>query len=599
MLKTHNCGELRAEQAGQDVLLAGWVHRRRDHGGLIFIDLRDRSGIVQVTGNPALDAAAAEALSHVRGEFVLQVRGTVQRRPAGLANPRMATGEVEVFAHEVEVLNAAKTPPFPIESDGKDIAEALRLKHRYLDLRRERLRDNLLLRHRFVKFIRDYMDGRGFAEIETPILFKSTPEGAREYLVPSRLHAGMFYALPQSPQQFKQLLMIAGMERYFQIARCFRDEDQRGHRQPEFTQLDIEMSFVEREDILELIETLITRFVAQHVPGKRLISSPFRRLTFDEVMARYGTDKPDLRFGMELTDVTDLAPASGFAVFAQAAEAGGRVKGVVAPGCGAYTRKQLDELTELAKTNGAKGLVTLAVETGGSVRGPAAKFLTAESVAALLQRLGAHEGDLLLLVADQAATVANVLGELRLELGTRLKLADPQVLAFAWVIDFPIFNWEEGGWKPSHHMFTAPRPSDIGLLDSEPGAVKSQQYDLVCNGYEVGGGSIRIHQRALQEKIFGLIGIDEEDARQKFGYMMEAFEYGTPPHGGIALGVDRVTALFCDEPNIREVIAFPKTQQATDLMAGAPSPVLARQLEDLHVRVAPPEAGATDGASGE
>jgi aspartyl-tRNA synthetase len=592
MLKTDQCGALRAADAGREVVIAGWVHRRRDHGGLMFVDLRDRSGIVQVVGSPETSQAAADALAAVRGEYVLRVTGTVRPRPEGLENPRMPTGAVEVAARAVEVLNPARTPPFPIESDGRDIVEALRFKHRYLDLRRERMRDNLLLRHRFVKFIRDYMDARGFAEIETPILFKSTPEGAREYLVPSRLHAGEFYALPQSPQQFKQLLMVAGLERYFQIARCFRDEDQRGHRQPEFTQLDIEVSFVEREDILQLVEVLLTEFVAAHVPAKRLLAQPFPRLTYADVMARYGTDKPDLRFGLELVDVTDLAAASGFGVFSQAAEAGGLVKGLLAPGCGGYTRKQIDELTERAKALGARGLVTLAVEANGSLRGPAAKFLTTEAMAALPARLGASPGDLLLFVADQADAVANVLGELRLELGQRLNLADPAVLAFAWVVDFPLFKWEDGRWNPSHHLFTAPQPQDLALLERAPGEVKSLQYDLVCNGYEVAGGSIRIHQRALQERIFGLIGLSPDEARHKFGYMMEAFEYGTPPHGGIASGIDRVTALFCDEPNIREVIAFPKTQQATDLMAGAPSPVQPGQLAELHVQVVLPEGEA-------
>jgi aspartyl-tRNA synthetase len=598
MLKTRNCGDLRAGDVGRTVVLAGWVYRRRDHGGLIFIDLRDRAGVVQVTGNPERSAEVAEALGRVRLEYVLRVWGTVQRRPAGLENPRMATGEIEVVAERVELLNAAKATPFPIEGDGRDIAETLRFKHRYLDLRRERMRDNLLLRGRFTKFIRDYLVARDFVEVETPILFKSTPEGAREYLVPSRMHAGMFYALPQSPQQFKQLLMVAGIERYFQIARCFRDEDQRGHRQPEFTQLDIEVSFVEREDILNLVEGLLTEFVGKHLPARRLLTSPFQRLAYDEVMDRYGTDKPDLRFGMELRDATDLAAASGFGVFRQAAEAGGRVKGIVAPGCGGYTRKQLDELTAMAKAGGAQGLVTLAIEAGGTLRGPAAKFLSPAASAALCARLGAAEGDLMLLVAGEWEMAATVLGELRLELGTRLKLADPDVLAFAWVLDFPLFKWEEGRWNPSHHMFTAPRPEDLPLLESAPGKVKSQQYDLVCNGYEVAGGSIRIHQRPLQEQIFALIGIEPEEALRKFGYMMEAFEYGTPPHGGIAPGVDRLVALFAGEPSIREVIAFPKTQQATDLMAGCPSPVLEKQLQDLHIRLASPQE-ETQPAEGE
>ena len=585
MLKTHNCGELRAHHVGQTVTLAGWVNRQRDHGGLIFVDLRDRWGVVQVVADIAHSPGAHELAARVRQEYVLQVRGTVRPRPADLVNPRMETGEIEVLADEIVVLNPAKTPPFPIFED-TPVEESLRLRYRYLDLRRRRMQRNLILRHRVIKYIRDFLDARGFLEIETPILFKSTPEGARDYLVPSRLHPGKFYALPQSPQQLKQLLMVAGFERYFQIARCFRDEDLRGDRQPEFTQLDLEMSFVTREDVMALIEELMIGIV-EECSDRRLLTKPFPRLTYAEAMARYGTDKPDLRFGMELVDISDLVAGSNYGIFAQAIAAGGQVKGLCAPGCAGYSRRQLDELTSLAQKEGALGLSWLALSPDGEVRSSFARFLTDEQVQAIIARMEARPGDLMLFVADQPPRVAAALSALRLELGERLGLRDPGTMAFCWIIDFPLFEWneDERRWDPSHHLFTAPMPEDLPLLDTDPGAARGQQYDLVCNGEEIAGGSIRIHRREVQEKIFGLIGLDVEQARERFGHMLEAFEYGTPPHGGIASGIDRVVMLLAGEESIREVMAFPKTGQAVDLMANAPSPVDPEQLAELHIRV--------------
>ena len=582
MLKTHTCGEARITDVGTEVTLAGWVHRRRDHGNLIFVDLRDRWGITQVVFNPVLSAQAHEVARQIRNEYVIQVRGKVRKRPEGMKNPTMATGDIEVIADDIKILNESKTPVFYINEE-TEVDEALRLRYRYLDLRRERMQRNILLRHEVVRFIRNYLSEREFVEIETPMLIKSTPEGARDYVVPSRVHPGNFYALPQSPQQLKQLLMVAGFARYFQIARCFRDEDQRADRQPEFTQLDVEMSFVDREDILQLTEGLFTSLVPA-VCEKRILYAPYPRFTYEEAMKKYGSDKPDIRFEMLLTDLSDIVANSGFRVFSETVQARGQVKAILAQGCADYTRRQLDELTEMAKGAGAKGLAWVALRQG-EVRSPIAKFLAESEIETIIDRMGAQTGDLILIIADTPKVVAESLGTLRLEMARLLSLLDNDVLGFAWIVDFPLLEWseEEERYKPVHHPFTSPIEADLDLLETHPGQVRANAYDVVANGYEVGGGSIRIHQRPLQEKMFRALGISDEEAQAQFGHLLQAFEYGAPPHGGIAPGIDRLVMLLAGEPNIREVMAFPKTQSALDLMLQAPSAISEKQLKELHI----------------
>ncbi|MGC9521428.1 MAG: aspartate--tRNA ligase [Anaerolineae bacterium] len=583
--RTHRCGALRTGHVGQQVTLMGWVRARRDHGHLVFVDLWDGEGVVQVVADPRRSRAAHAVAETLRDEYVVAVRGEVRARPRGTENPALATGEVEVAAEWLEVLNTTSPLPFPVE-DAPHVDETVRGRYRYLDLRRTAMIDNFRLRHRVVRAMREFLDRRDFLEVETAILTRSTPEGARDYLVPSRVHPGEFYALPQSPQQMKQLLMVAGFDRYYQLARCFRDEDLRADRQPEFTQLDLEMSFVDQEAVLRLAEALVAAVIETLAPEKQ-ISVPFPRLSYAEAMARYGTDKPDLRWDMALVDCTEILGASDARVFDAAVDAGGVVKGVCAPGAAEVANGDLEALQVVSQTYGAQGVFWLRVTESG-VDGPVVKHLAAAQQRRLVQAFGARPGDLLLLVAGDAGIVSAALDGLRREMGQRLGLADPEALAFAWVVDFPLFRWdaEEQRWDAEHHPFTSPKPEDLPFLETDPGAVRASSYDLVCNGWELGSGSIRIHRRELQERVLRLLGHTHESIEADFGHLLEAFEYGAPPHGGLALGVDRLVAILAGTNTIRDVIAFPKTRQATDLTMRAPAPVLRAQLDEVHIRLA-------------
>ncbi|HZP57796.1 MAG TPA: aspartate--tRNA ligase [Dehalococcoidia bacterium] len=602
MLKTDYCGDLRATDEGREVVLAGWVHRRRDHGGLIFIDLRDSRGLVQAVFHPQEAPEAHAVASDARNEYVLQVRGTVARRRPGTENEKLATGAIEVRAAAATVLNPAKTPPFYINED-VEVDEMLRLRYRYLDLRRERMHANIVLRSRITKVMRDYLFARGFTEIETPALANPTPEGSRDYLVPSRINPGNFYALPQSPQQFKQLLMVAGFERYFQIAKCYRDEDLRADRQPEFTQLDLEMSFVEQEDILRLIEELYVT-IARELRPDLTVPVPFTRMPYEEAMRRFGSDKPDLRYGLELVDLTNVVRGTQFMVFKSATDSNGRVEGIVVPGGAGFTRKEIDELTETVKTYGAKGLVSLAygadpaTATDEEIRSPVLKFIGGDLARSMGKVAGAKAGDLLLAVAGvggvpakepgSAGRVKPALDALRRALAAKLDLADPNTLKFCWILEFPLFEWsdEDERYYSVTHPFTAPVDADADFL-RDPAAAHSKSHDLTCNGQEIGGGSVRIHSREMQQAVFRALNLSDEETRERFAHMLEAFEYGAPPHGGIAMGLERTVALFAQDPDIREVMAFPKTKTASDPMTGAPLPVTAEQLAELGLQLRP------------
>lgn len=578
--RTHRIEALGLAQCGTPVVLNGWVNSRRDHGGLIFVDLRDRSGILQVVFNPEINQQAFELAEKIRNEYVIAVSGVVSPRPEGTVNPNLQTGQIEVYAGELQVFNAAKTPPFYIE-DGIEVDESLRLRYRYLDLRRPEMKENMLLRHKVVRSLRAVLDEQDFVEIETPILTGSTPEGARDYLVPSRVHPGDFYALPQSPQLFKQILMVAGMERYYQVARCFRDEDLRADRQPEFTQLDIEMSFIDENDIMDLTESMVA-----HAFGEAMqvtLPVPFARMTYREAMDIYGSDKPDTRFGLLIQDLTDVVQNAEFKVFAAAIKSQGVVRAINAKGCASFSRKEIDDIGQMAISLGAKGLAWIQVAAEG-LKSPILKFLTTAEIDGIIQRLQAEPGDLLLFSADSRDIVARVLGGIRLDLGRRLNLVDNEAFDLLWVTDFPLLEWEaeENRWIAVHHPFTS--PADPEILKVNPQEATARAYDLVLNGTEVGGGSIRIHQRNVQEKMFALQGLTPEEAQEKFGFMLEAFEYGAPPHGGIALGIDRLVMLMARRDSIRDVIAFPKTQSASCPLTQAPSPVTEKQLKELSIR---------------
>ncbi|MBU8770248.1 aspartate--tRNA ligase [Cytobacillus oceanisediminis] len=580
--RTYFCGEVTEKAIGEKVSLKGWVQKRRDLGGLIFVDLRDRTGIVQVVFNPEVSPEALAAAEKIRNEFVLDIEGEVIAREEGTINENLKTGRIEIKAEKVTIINEAKTPPFVID-DKADVSEDVRLKYRYLDLRRPIMFDTFKMRHQVTKAIRDYLDSEGFLDVETPILTKSTPEGARDYLVPSRVHPGEFYALPQSPQIFKQLLMVGGFERYYQIARCFRDEDLRADRQPEFTQVDIEMSFMSQEEIIGLMENMMKK-IMKEVKGLD-VQLPFPRMTYQEAMDRFGSDKPDTRFGMELTDLSEIVKESSFKVFAGAVASGGQVKAInVKNGAGKYSRKDIDALTEFAAVYGAKGLAWLKAEEDG-LKGPIAKFVTDDEQKAFYAALSVEPGDLLLFVADKKNVVADALGALRLKLGKELDLIDQSKFNFLWVTDWPLLEYdeEEGRYYAAHHPFTMPAREDLDLLDKDPAQVRAQAYDLVLNGYELGGGSLRIFERDVQEKMFSVLGFSKEEAVEQFGFLLEAFEFGTPPHGGIALGLDRLVMLLAGRTNLRDTIAFPKTASASCVLTEAPGEVSQSQLNDLHL----------------
>jgi aspartyl-tRNA synthetase len=595
LYKDHSCGELRKADTGKVVTLAGWVHRRRDHGGIIFIDLRDVNGITQIVFNPEISQKAHTIAEELRSEYVIKMSGTVSQRPEGTENSSLPTGEIEVIATELEILNRAKTPPFYINED-VEVDENLLLKYRYLQLRRIKLKENMILRHKIIMFMRNFLDSRGFIEIETPILFKSTPEGARDYLVPSRLQPGKFYALPQSPQLLKQLLMVSGFERYYQVARCFRDEDSRADRQPEFTQLDIEMSFIDEQDILNLLEDMFISLVEKIKPDMQLLK-PFPRLSYEEVIDKYGTDKPDIRFGLELNDITDIVADCDFTIFRNVIKNSGRVKGICLPCCAGFSNKQVENLTNTAKAYGAKGLITMALSpdcndtfdnlTADKIKSVTTKYLAIDQIKQIISRFNASPGDLIILIAEETSVANKILSSLRNELGDQLNLINDKQLAFLFVVDFPLLEWNEDAkrWEPMHHPFTSPMEEDINLLESNPEKVRARHYDIVCNGYELSSGSIRIHNRELQERIFKLLGYSKEEAEQKFGQLLEAFEYGAPPHGGIAPGIDRLAMILAGEKTIREVIAFPKNQNAVDVMSDAPDYVSDEQLKELHLKI--------------